>query len=121
MMHGILFTEKKNHVFFGYYDVTPFSSDDSLLLAMHAPLKNKTPNPTNSVKIGFYKLIDEKSSFNQIGSTVLWCWQQGCRLQWYPEHSTKTVLYNSLINGHYGCIVQDIHNKKVIKKYIRPI
>ncbi|MGA1866923.1 MAG: hypothetical protein ACMUJM_00085 [bacterium] len=115
------FTEKNKHVFFGYYDITPFSLDDSLLLAMHAPLGNKTPNPQSSVKIGFYKLADEKPVFNEIGYSVTWCWQQGCRLQWYPRDSSQTVLYNNIINGRYGCIIQDIHKKKIIKKYNRPI
>lgn len=115
------FAEANKHVFFGYYDITPFSTDSRLLLALHAPIKNITPKPETEVAIGYYDLHDEKTTFFEIGRTTTWCWQQGCRLQWYPDGSNRNVLYNRLIDGRYGCVIQDIKSKKIIKSFKRPI
>lgn len=115
------FADVNRQVFFGYYDITPFSPDSRLLLAIHAPIKNITPEPETEVIVGYYDLNDEKGSFYEIGRSTTWCWQQGCRLQWYPDGSNRKVLYNRLVDGRYGCVIQDIGSKKIIKSYKRPV
>jgi len=109
------------HVFFGYYDITPFSADESLLLAMNVAYEDNFSISEGQAKVGFYNLTDEKSSFYEIGSTQTWCWQQGCRLQWYPQENSEIVLYNTIVDGNYGCLVQDIFTKEIIRKYKLPI
>jgi len=116
-----IFSHPHYHVFFGYYDITPFSADENLLLAMHVPFEKKLFTPRSKAKVGFYNLSDEKPLFCEIGSTPTWCWQQGCRLQWYQEKNKRTVLYNTIVDGNYGCVVRDIFTKKTIKKYNHPI
>ena len=120
-LHTRVFDDSNHQVFFGYYDISPFSADESLLLAMHVSTKSKVSDHKNLAKIGFYNLNEETPFFNKIDSTMTWCWQQGCRLQWYPANSTRTVLFNTLIGDHYGCIVKDINHKAVIKQIPRPI
>ncbi len=115
------FMDDKKQVFFGYYDVTPFSSDSRLLLALHAPVTNVTQKPETEVIVGYYNLTDDKTTFTEIGRTTTWCWQQGCRLQWYPYEDSHHVLYNRLIDSYYGCVIQDIQSKKIIKSFKRPI
>ncbi len=114
------FDDIQQQVFFGYYDITPISHDDNLLLAMHAPLKNISPSVDTEIMIGFYNLMYDNPSFFEVGRTTTWCWQQGCRLQWYPVMSNQTVIYNRLVEGRYGCVIQDIHTGEIIREYKRP-
>lgn len=108
-----------HHVFFGYYDLTPFGNND-LLLATRTSLQNKTPTPDRRMEIGYYKLNEEPDSFHQVGVTTTWCWQQGCRLQWYSQDS-KYILYNKIVDGKYGCVIQDIESRQIIRLIHRPI
>lgn len=109
------------HVFFGYYEVPQFSRDEKRLLAISAPLINKAPPLGSIVRLGFYDLNDEFPELREFGSSSVWCWQQGCRLQWYPSESAPTVLYNDLIGDQYGSVVQDVNSGKVVKTIPRPI
>ncbi len=119
-IHAKQFSSPESQVFFGYYDITPFSYDDNFILAMHAPVNNKTPGPEMDIKVGYYRLHGD-DSFTEIGRTTTWCWQQGCRLQWYPQNSNQAVLYNRMVDGQYGCVVQDINTKQIIKSFSRPV
>ncbi len=115
------FGEENGQVFFGYYDVCPFSHNDSLLLANRAPLANVPPKPNTPLDVGFYRLHDALPVFNKIGTTTTWCWQQGCRLQWFPNYEDSLVIYNKLINGQYGSVIQNIKTKKIERYLPRPI
>ena len=109
------------HVFFGYYDVSQFTRDEKLLLAMAAPLINTTPLPDDHLRIGFFDLREERPEFREFGLTGNWCWQQGCRLQWYPFEGESTVLYNTLVEGRYGCVIQEVPSGKLVTFLPRPI
>jgi hypothetical protein len=113
--------DPESQVFFGYYDITPFSHDSRRLLAMHAPLENSTPSLESEIKVGYYDLTQEVPPFIEIGRTTTWCWQQGCRLQWYPQNNGRSIFYNRLINGQYGSVIQDIDSKDIIQEYNAPI
>src|SRR5690554_1380353 len=65
------------HVFFGYYDVNPFSSDSSKLLAISALHGLEAPTPDSKVDIGVFDLADDASRFTRVASSSAWCWQQG--------------------------------------------
>jgi hypothetical protein len=115
------FKEQEKHVFFGYYDITPFSFDDKMLLAQHAPLIDRSPTARDEIHIGFYYIKDRKKEFIRIGKTNTWCWQQGCRLQWYPADSSSSIIYNCMINNNYGAIIQDVDKQKILKEIERPL
>ena len=119
--NGRIFSHTSNHVFFGYYDISPFSKDETLLLAVHVSSKKRSLYSNTKAKVGFYNLSSENSLFQEIGSTQTWCWQQGCRLQWYPRKNNKIVLYNTIVEGKYGCVLKDIFTKEIVKKYNTPI
>lgn len=116
-----LYVSSHHQVFFGYYDITPFSFDETKLLAMHAPLENSTPTPNSQLKIGYYDLKQENSQFQFVDTTSTWCWQMGCRLQWYPAAGENSILYNRLVNGKYGSVIQDVYSKKILKTYSYPM
>ncbi len=116
-----VFSAPRKQVFFGYYDISPFSSNGKYLLANHAPQKNVRPASEDRITLGYYDLQSAAHEFVELGETTTWCWQQGCRLQWYPAHSNDQVIYNRLVDGKYGCEIQNIHTKEVLHKYSRPI
>jgi len=116
-----VFSDPRKHVFFGYYDVNPFSSDEALLLATHAPDISRAPDGSQSMKVGYYRLFDSASVFHEIGETTTWCWQQGCRLQWYPCSERRLILYNRMVDGEYGAVVQDTETGEVVQEYDCPL
>lgn len=117
------FSIPNRHVFFGYYDVSPFSFDDKLLLATHAstPLIYEMPGGNDIMEIGYYNLNDNNSDFHKIAETTSWCWQQGCRLQWYSSNNCNQIVYNRIVDGDYGCEILDIKEGKVIRQFKTPV
>jgi hypothetical protein len=106
--------------FFGYYDKTPFSCDESKILGLIAPFENNPPKATDEICIGYFDTQNE-FKYHKIGTTSTWCWQQGCRLQWYPKDENNLIIYNTIVNGKYGSRIQNILTKKIIRKYEFPI
>lgn len=104
------------HCFFGYYDISPFSHDDRYLLGMQTSTPLISPGKGDNLDIGYYDLILDDPTFNKIGVTETWCWQQGCRLRWFSTHP-ELVIYNTLVNGHYGSVVKDIYTGNTIQEY----
>ena len=110
---------KKCHVFFGYYDVTPFHPEKNILLATTTPAtKNVTPK-SDPLTIGYFNM--ETGAFSEVDKTFSWCWQQGCRLQWFPPKNSHLILYNNFENGKYISLIQDVFSKKVQQKIGQPI
>jgi hypothetical protein len=71
------------------------------------------------IRVGFFDL-QGASDFIAVDHTQTWCWQMGCRLQWYPGDPDRLIMYNAMVNGQYGSIVQDIRYKKVEWRYASP-
>ncbi|MFA6159985.1 MAG: hypothetical protein WC678_02765 [Parcubacteria group bacterium] len=109
------FSENNKHIFFGYYDVTPFDDSDELLLAMQAPLINRAPKENDYVEIGYYHINELSRGFVPLGKTNTWCWQQGCRLQWYGGGKNQ-IIHNCLVDGGYGSMITEISSGTIIKK-----
>jgi len=117
---GLIALESDNHhIFFGYYDITPFNQDDKKILALRAPLINRHPSVEDYVEVGFFN-INAPQEFNSLGKTNTWCWQQGCRLQWYSRGENQ-VIYNCLIDGTYGAVIRDILTGRIIKEIRRSL
>jgi hypothetical protein len=106
--------------FFGYYDKTPFSFDGKKILGLVAPRANIPSSGKDDVIIGYFDAC-ENFSFQEIGNSSTWCWQQGCRLQWFPGAENKLVIYNALVDGSYGSILQNVTSRKILRKYQFPI
>jgi Tol biopolymer transport system component len=112
----------RSHTFFGYYDKTPFSLDNSSVLAIVTPNKNRPLNIGDIATVGYFNFYaGEKCNFNPVGETLTWCWQQGCRLQWFPKNENELVIYNKIVKQSYGSVVQNIHTKEIIREYSTPI
>ena len=116
--------DDSRQVFFGYYDLTPIKYDDSILLAVRASINNKPVQKNAFLDIGYYKLQNKESEFILIDKTTTWCWQQGCRLQWYPVNEkgrNNLVIYNRLVNNQYGSCIRNIKNRKILDTFKRPV
>lgn len=112
-----IFQSKKIHTFFGYYDLSPFSHDGSKVLAIQADHPLNTPEPFSKVDVGYYRAEGsaKEQRFSKFGESFAWCWQQGCRLQWFPKSgATKTVFYNTIKKREYVGVVQDIDTKEIV-------
>jgi hypothetical protein len=116
----INFSENNKHVFFGYYDIIPFDKKDKKLLAMRVPLISRAPQIKDFAEVGYYNLEDPERGFAKIGKTNTWCWQQGCRLQWYARRDDQ-IIYNCLIDGKYGAVIKEVPSGKTIKKINKPL
>ncbi len=77
--------------FFGFHDKTPFSADDSCLLAHKFDIPLRMPRSDDSVQVGFF-FGEGHRSFRPIAQTRSWNWHQGAMLQWVG--STDQLLFN---------------------------
>ena len=106
------------HVFFGYYDVSPFA-EDGRLLAMSAPALNRGPEPEDEIEIGYFER-NADGRFHKIGTTTAWSWQQGCRLRWFPRHEhgrNNLVIYNVARADGFGSVVRDVASGKETARF----
>lgn len=119
--------DRKRQTFFGYYDITPFSKDDTKVLAIStesskSPIFNSNLKATlkKAAYIGYFDLRNP-GQFHQIGESKTWCWQQGCRLQWLPENEDELIIYNLIVDGAIGSVIQNIKTKKIVNKFEHPV
>lgn len=83
------------HYFFGYYDKSPWNSDESRLLAHRVPFLDRFPTSDDGATVG---LIDPRArDFHPLADTRAWNWQQGAQLQWLPD--PEGILYNDRRDG----------------------
>ena len=101
--------------FFGYYDKTPFSLNNSLLLGMKLKY-----NSLKRLKIGYFDL-NKDNIFYDVGTSESWSWQLGTRLQWYPQNENEIICYNKMVEGQYGSVLQSIKTRKIEEQYYCPI
>jgi len=111
----IKFDKDRSETFFGYYDKTPFSLNNKLLLGMKS-----YDTRSNIIKIGYTRLNDF-SDFIEIGESECWSWQLGMRLQWYPKDENEIICYNKIVDGKYGSVLQNINTKNIEEKYACPL
>ena len=106
-----IFHSKNSHIFFGYYDKSPFNITNEYLLAGQLPIKDQFFDNNTPLTLGFYNLFTE--DFNIIDRTKAWCWQQGARLFWHPIEK-NIVTYNKLVNNKYKNIFFDIEKNNIV-------
>jgi hypothetical protein len=97
-----VYGEPGRDVFFGYFDISPFSADGEKVLA-HRTLRTHADPKLDDIEVGFY---DRRSGyFKPLGQTPLWCWQMGARLRWI---NAQTVAYNDMVDGRYGSTIVEL-------------
>lgn len=100
---------QKMETFFGYYDRSPLSSDNTYLLfyaTSHTTRLN--PNPKKPIELVLYDMINKK----EVRHWEIWSynWQQGSKVQWLTE---KTFIFNNYNREEgFHSIIYDIETKQ---------
>ena len=64
-------TPKNKHYFFGYYDKSPVSLDNSKHLALEVDFINRLPDKNDIVRIGYFDLVKNDEIFYELTTTKL--------------------------------------------------
>ncbi|WP_298488389.1 hypothetical protein [uncultured Maribacter sp.] len=82
----------KEGFFYGFHDLTPFNSEDNLVLAHKLLIPFRMPNKEDGLEVGYFKFAEGKATnFVTIGTSYAWNYHKGCRLQWLGQNK---VMYN---------------------------
>lgn len=77
----------KEGYFFGFHDVSPFSFDDTKLLANKLTIPLRMPSQKDILEVGYFEIINgQPENFIKIGDTRAWNYHKGCRLQWAGDN-----------------------------------
>jgi|TARA_B100001971_G_scaffold206583_1_gene225576 hypothetical protein len=82
--------------FYGFHDKSPWSLDNTMLLAHKCCDPLRTPREDESVEVGYF-VGDEYERFISVGETHCWNWQMGSMLQWVGK--TTKIIFNEY-NGN---------------------
>jgi len=115
------FGEPDKDIFFGYYDVTPFGPGDRTLLAMRRPAEPVAQAAGTPVELGVYRIGDPAPRFRRFGLSTAWCWQQGCRLQWWRDGTDGRVIYNRTDHGRHEAVIQSVETGEILSVFERPV
>lgn len=77
--------------FFGFHDVTPWSPDNTMMLAHRFSIPLRMPLAHDEVEVGFFS-GDEFKNFTVVGRTLAWNWHQGAMLQWMGP--SEQIVFN---------------------------
>lgn len=91
------FSKPNTHVFFGYYDITPFNelSDELIYLNL------KEDEQIAHIMLNTY----QNNAEQELAATCAWNWQQGCRLRWMPNNSREIVFNDFNEDGYVSRII----------------
>ncbi len=97
--------------FFGYYDKSPWDSNNRYMLCMKAKDTSKEVAPKEKLEI---LLIDtaNDNKVEKIAESLAWNVQQGCMAQWLGPNYNQEIIYNDFRNNHYCSIILNIKTKK---------
>ncbi|MBQ9099166.1 MAG: hypothetical protein IJY50_07035 [Clostridia bacterium] len=90
------------HYFFGYYDL-PATDLQGRHLCHRVSFMDRLPEPEDVAELGWVK----DGVFTPFATTTAWNFQQGALLQFHGQKN-DTVLYNSVQNGRFCTVTQDL-------------
>lgn len=100
----------KENYFFGFHDITPFSSDEKRLLANHIYFDLRMPKPNESLEVGYFDSNNGKfENYHTIGESIAWNYHKGCRLQWVDK---DRVIYNTALNSKLISKIINVNTKE---------
>ena len=91
--------------FFGFHDVTPFSYDETKLLANQNKIDLRMPLSTDGLNVGYFDLeLGSIKDFHRVDTSYAWNYHKGCRLQWLDKNR---MIYNTAMENR---LVSKIHD-----------
>ena len=114
-----IFSDRDRHIYFGYYDLDPVDRGGKKLLAMAVSAEGGQ-SAGIPAEIGYFE-VDNPRIFRPVGISKAWCWQQGARLQWFPNKSDDLIFYNTVHQGKYSGVIQESSSKNIVFFLPRPL
>lgn len=104
--------ESKSGYFFGFHDRTPFSKDETAVLAHHTVIPLRMPKEGEGLPVGYFDFSKDGKlgDFHQLGESMAWNYHKGCRLQWLDENH---VIYNSKDGVKPLAIITDLRGQEI--------
>lgn len=101
----------KQDYFFGFHDRSPFSADDSKVLAHHTTIPVRMPKEGEELEVGYFDLDAEGKmhDYHVLGRSLAWNYHKGCRLQWVDDNH---VIYNTAKQGLAVSVVADLDGQE---------
>ena len=92
---------------FGYYNYDTLNHDKTKLLCNRSHSESNIINKGSYIEVGYYDIPN--GSWNTIGQSDSWNWQQGCMAQWIPGKGNENkVIYNCSKENHLTSCIHDI-------------
>lgn len=99
----------RENYFYGFHDHSPFSHNDSKLLAHKADFDLRMPSEHEPIEVGFFS-GENHNEFTLIGKSYAWNWHMGCKLQW--RGLSNEVVFNDSVDGRNIARVVDVESGK---------
>ena len=97
--------------FFGFHDVSPFSPDETKLLANQNAFDLRMPRPEEGLEVGYFDFHQGMiGDFHPLGMSYAWNYHKSCRLQWLNE---SQVIFNTAVNNRPVSKMIDVGTEKV--------
>lgn len=94
--------------FFGFHDVSPFSQDETKLLANQVMFDLRMPKAGEEIPVGYFDLEGiQMGTFHQLGTSSAWNYHKGCRLQWLDRNR---IIFNTSIGHRLVSKIVNIQN-----------
>lgn len=108
-------TKGPKHHWFGYYDKLEFSPDNRYVLSNEVDFEHRSPTADDTINVG---MVDTQNNdeWIELGKSHAWGWQQGCMLQWRPQHGYEVIWNDRQKNGY----VSHLLNVKTGKRRALP-
>ncbi len=101
--------EYREGYFYGFHDSSPFSRDESKVLAHHTKLPVRMPLISEAVGVGYFEFKEGLlGKYVKIGDSYSWNYHKGCRLQWLSE---SELIYNTSYDGRLVSVIYDLLQK----------
>lgn len=106
--------------FFGYYDIPAFSGDGRHHLVNRVAFRDRLPAATDTSELCHIDLTAAEPAVTPFARTAAWNFQQGSLLQWYPEGSSESVLYNDWDGNSYRTVIRNLRTGQA-RSFDRPV
>lgn len=103
-------THGPRHHWFGYYDKREFDSTNILILSNQVDFEGRSPTSDDQIKVGYVDIVNG-DTWQEIGTSTAWGWQQGCMLQWVGTEG-KQVLWNDRQDDRFVCHLVDLETNQ---------
>ncbi len=96
--------------FFGFHDISPFSSDEKKVLANKPRIFLTMPPAEEPLEVGYFNFSDgELVDYVSCEVSKAWNHHKGCRLQWLGENE---IIFNNSRNGSLCSTIYNLETKK---------